>query len=658
MQEAKHKAAAAEEERKAAEAKRKQEEDRRQAEEAKAKMEADKRKAEAAEQERKAAEAKRKQEEEKREQEEYTRKQETALNQLAEMGFTDRSGNKKLLEQSRNDVAAVVERLSQDASAAQRRVNEGGRGGAGEPGGGSGKGSCLEEGRSYVDTSRKLGSGSSGDVVGGTFRFPGQQQDTQVAFKIFRGGRNLAAAMSEKIEKEIQLGMQLLHPNLVRLFGMLNHHEHGPVLVLELCPGGSLRQALDRAHSGGITLPWHTRIRWLMEIASGLAQMHALLPTSIIHRDLKAANVLLSATNLDKAVAKVGDFGVATATQTLKSTLSAGGGTGTLAWMPPEAFGGKFSEKSDIFSLAVLMYEVMSLQLPHAGKSTAEITELARGKFKVSKALEKRGVTAAEQEQEWLEENPLHTRRPDLDLVQHGCPHALLHWVVKSWSDNPDNRPTFRETVEFLGKVLEGRPYWGEGGDGERVVLWPESKEQEAVVAAFLETMPANQVVSVVKVERVQNSTLWEQYAAKRRTMMQRQGAKDRYERWWLFHGTGEDTVLKIVAQGFNRNFGFKEINENALTMYGKGVYFAVDASYSSSHRYSKPNGAGEQQMFACRVLVGEYCQGKQDQPTPDVRHGTDLYDSTVDDVNKPEIFVAYHDAQAYPEYLITFKTH
>ena len=110
-------------------------------------------------------------------------------------------------------------------------------------------------------------------------------------------------------------------------------------------------------------------------------------------------------------------------------------------------------------------------------------------------------MTAVEQEQEWLEANPLHTRRPDLDLVQHGCPSALLDRVVKSWSDNPDNRPTFRETVEFLDKVLEGRPYWGEGGDGERVVLWSESKEQEAVVAAFLETMPANQVVSIVKVE-------------------------------------------------------------------------------------------------------------------------------------------------------------
>ena len=127
-----------------------------------------------------------------------------------------------------------------------------------------------------------------------------------------------------------------------------------------------------------------------MEIASGMAQMHALLPTSIIHHDLKAANVLLSATDLDRAVAKVGDFGVAMTMETIKSTLSERGSTGTLAWMSPEAFKGNFSEMSDVFSFAVLMYEVLSLILPHAGKSTAEITESARAKFKVSKALERR----------------------------------------------------------------------------------------------------------------------------------------------------------------------------------------------------------------------------------------------------------------------------
>jgi serine/threonine protein kinase len=385
--------------------------------------------------------------------------QEAALNQLAEMGFTDRNGNKKLLEQPRNDVATVVDLLSQEASTDQRRENEGGRGTSGESGGGGGRGSCLEEGRCKFDTSRNLGSGSFADVVGGTYRFAGQRAGTQVAFKIFRRGRNLASSVREKIKVEVELGMKLHHPNLVRVFGVLNHKEHGPVLVLELCPGGSLRQVLDRAHSGGITLPWLLRAKWLMQIASGMAHMHVLLPTRIIHRDLKAANVLLSATDLDKAVAKVGDFGMAMAMETIKSTQSAGGGLGTLAWMPPEAFEGDFSEMSDMFSFAVLMYEVLSLVLPHAGKSTAEIIKLAQRKFKVSKALEKRGVTAAEQEQEWLEENPLHTRRPDLNLVQLGCHPALLDWVVKSWSDNPDNRPTFREAVEFLGNLLKKRKF-------------------------------------------------------------------------------------------------------------------------------------------------------------------------------------------------------
>jgi len=126
-----------------------------------------------------------------------------------------------------------------------------------------------------------------------------------------------------------------------------------------------------------------------------------------------------------------------------------------------------------------------------------------------------------------------------------------------------------------LGKVLEVRPYWGEGGTGERIVLTV-GTEQDAV-AAFSNGMSANQNLTVLQVERVQNATLWSSYAAKRHTMMQRPGATESCERAWLYHGTDHNTVLKIVSQGFNRNFGFKEINENALTMYGKGFYVAVN---------------------------------------------------------------------------------
>jgi len=514
----------------------------------------------------------------------------------------------------------------------------------------------LEVGRHSIDFNSNLGSGSFADVRRGTYRFPGQNVPKEVAYKIFRGGQNLPQTMRTKIEQELALGIQLNHKNLVKIYGVVEVPGYGPALVLELADR-SLRSVLsDRAQFP--SLPWSMRIQWLLGVASGMSQLHALLPKSIIHRDLKSANVLLSP---DLTEAKITDFGVAMTLETLNSTLSAasgGGGAGTLAFKSPETFDGTYSEKSDVYAMGVTTYEVCTRTQPYEDLSQPEILDRAWKRFIFDEvAFEEDGVSEARQRQRWNKKHPLSHRRPNLDNAEEGCPASLIDWMVHCWADHADDRPTFEECVLFLQKLLEGRPYWGKGGDGERVVL-SESKEKEAVVAAFLETMPANQVVSVVKVERVQNATLWDPYAAKRRTMMQRQDATDSYERTWLFHGTGEDTVVKIVAQGFNRNFGFLEVNKNALTMYGKGVYFAVNASYSSSHRYSKPNSAGEQQMFACRVLVGEYCQGKQDQPTPDVRHGTDLYDSTVDNVSNPEIFVAYHDAQAYPEYLITFKAH
>ena len=106
----------------------------------------------------------------------------------------------------------------------------------------------------------------------------------------------------------------------------------------------------------------------------------AIMARSIIHRDLKTANVLLSSHKVNVGVAKVGDCGVAMTMETLKSGSSAEGGTGTLAWMAPETFLRKYSraEKGDEVSFAILMKEVVSLILPYAGKGTAEITELAQ----------------------------------------------------------------------------------------------------------------------------------------------------------------------------------------------------------------------------------------------------------------------------------------
>ncbi len=93
---------------------------------------------------------------------------------------------------------------------------------------------------------------------------------------------------------------------------------------------------------------------------------------------------------------------------------------------------------------------------------------------------------------------------------------------------------------------------------------------------------------------------------------------------------------------------------------FGRGVYFAVEAWFSAQDKYAVPDADHRQYMFVCRVIVGEYTQGNKDMKSaPLMTTGTnDVYDSLVDKVSVPTIFVAMSDAQAYPEYLITFKKH
>jgi poly [ADP-ribose] polymerase 10/14/15 len=74
------------------------------------------------------------------------------------------------------------------------------------------------------------------------------------------------------------------------------------------------------------------------------------------------------------------------------------------------------------------------------------------------------------------------------------------------------------------------------------------------------------------------------------------------------------------------------------------------------SIEYSPPDANGVQNMFLVRAVVGEVCKGVKDDLTPAVRYENQLYDSTVDDVQRPSIYVTYNDAQVYPDILIKFS--
>ncbi|XP_028289542.1 poly(ADP-ribose) polymerase family member 14-related sequence 1 [Parambassis ranga] len=177
------------------------------------------------------------------------------------------------------------------------------------------------------------------------------------------------------------------------------------------------------------------------------------------------------------------------------------------------------------------------------------------------------------------------------------------------------------------------------------VPLQAKSSEYDEVLNLFQATCNR----TVTKIERIQNPTLWKSVQLKKLEMDQKNGHQNNEKR--LFHGTAQETLHNINAKGFNRSYAGKN-----AACYGNGTYFAINASYSAGDTYSKPNANGEKLMYLCKVLTGDFALGQQNMLVPPAKGTDDMYDSVVDKVVNPTMFIIFHDTQAYPEYLITFK--
>ncbi|XP_039613228.1 protein mono-ADP-ribosyltransferase PARP14-like [Polypterus senegalus] len=179
------------------------------------------------------------------------------------------------------------------------------------------------------------------------------------------------------------------------------------------------------------------------------------------------------------------------------------------------------------------------------------------------------------------------------------------------------------------------------------VKLESKLKEYRNVEALFKKTCNNK----ILKIERIQNSCLWNNYQIRKKAFDEKNVGVANEK--LLFHGTSACTIQTINNHGFNRSFAGK----NAAA-FGNGTYFAVDASYSASHTYSVPDASGNKHMYLCRVLTGVFTKGHGGLVVPPAKSNdpSDLYDSVTDNVALPGMFVIFHDVQAYPEYLITFK--
>lgn len=188
--------------------------------------------------------------------------------------------------------------------------------------------------------------------------------------------------------------------------------------------------------------------------------------------------------------------------------------------------------------------------------------------------------------------------------------------------------------------------------DVEMIDVPDTSEEYQCVVQPFLNTLQElKPFIDILQVQKVNNPLLYNQYQLKKLRMVMSDPEKPA-ERI-LYHGTNEISAREICHYGFNRSF----CGKNA-TLYGQGVYFAVESDISARDHYSPPNNEGKKFVFVARVLTGEYTTGKENLKTPPLMPNPSgalrRYDSLVSNMKNPSIFVIFNDTQAYPEYLIT----
>ncbi|KAB2032818.1 hypothetical protein ES319_D05G403800v1 [Gossypium barbadense] len=193
----------------------------------------------------------------------------------------------------------------------------------------------------------KLGEGGFGPVHKGKLL-----NGKEIAVKRLskRSGQGL-----EELKNETMLIAKLQHRNLVRLLGCcLEQGEK--ILIYEFMPNKSLDLFLFGSDIEGL-LDWGTRVRIIEGIAQGLLYLHQYSRLRIIHRDLKASNILLD----NEMNPKISDFGLARMFGDAKLQANTNRIVGTYGYMSPEyAMEGLFSIKSDVFSFGVLLLEIIS----------------------------------------------------------------------------------------------------------------------------------------------------------------------------------------------------------------------------------------------------------------------------------------------------------
>ena len=223
--------------------------------------------------------------------------------------------------------------------------------------------------------------------------------DRNVAIKILRGDLSNDEKFVRRFQREALSASSLAHPNIVEMYDV-GEDDNIYYIVMEYVEGKTLKQLLKKR--GSLTLS--EAIDIMLQITDGMAHAHN---SYIIHRDLKPQNIMIK----DDGQIKITDFGIAMALNATQLTQT-NSVMGSVHYLPPEQASGKgCTIKSDIYSMGIIFYELLTGSLPFRGENAVEI------------ALKHM-------------RDPL----PDLREENPSIPQSIENIILKSTAKNPKNR--------------------------------------------------------------------------------------------------------------------------------------------------------------------------------------------------------------------------
>ncbi|XP_042061188.1 serine/threonine-protein kinase STY46-like [Salvia splendens] len=260
----------------------------------------------------------------------------------------------------------------------------------------------------------KIASGSYGDLYKGTFC------SQEVAIKIIKTER-LNMELQKEFAQEVYIMRKVRHKNVVQFIGACTRPPK-LCIVTEYMSGGSVYDYLHKQR-GTFKLP--ALLKVAIDVSKGMSYLHQ---NNIIHRDLKAANLLMD----ENEVVKVADFGVA---RVISQSGVMTAETGTYRWMAPEVIEHKpYDHKADVFSFGVVLWELLTGKIPYE-----YLTPLQAAVGVVQKGL-----------------------RPTIPKNTHP---KLAELLERCWLQDPASRPDFSEVMEISQKIAKEV---GDDGDDKR----------------------------------------------------------------------------------------------------------------------------------------------------------------------------------------------